>query len=128
MNKIKTITMLLALLLLMAVAGEVLLGVLFQGYAGKAHLAVPVFFLALYAIPVAVIAQPADAKQFIKQFMVFKTLKMVLSIGALLVMCFLFREQATVVLVTFLVYSFVMMVVENVYVFGLKKKITDNNR
>ncbi|MBR5477138.1 MAG: hypothetical protein IKV19_01685 [Bacteroidaceae bacterium] len=128
MNKIKTITMLLALLLLMAVAGEVLLGVLFQGYAGKAHLAVPVFFLALYAIPVAVIAQPADAKQFIKQFMVFKTLKMVLSIGALLAMCFLFREQATVLLVTFLVYSFVMMVVENVYVFGLKKKITDNNR
>lgn len=128
MNKIKTITMLLALLLLMAVAGEVLLGVLFQGYAGKAHLAVPVFFLALYAIPVAVIAQPADAKQFIKQFMVFKTLKMVLSIGTLLAMCFLFREQATVVLVTFLVYSFVMMVVENVYVFGLKKKITDNNR
>lgn len=128
MNKIKTITMLLALLLLMAVAGEVLLGVLFQGYAGKAHLAVPVFFLALYAIPVAVIAQPADAKQFIKQFMVFKTLKMVISIGALLAMCFLFREQATVVLVTFLVYSFVMMVVENVYVFGLKKKITDNNR
>ena len=128
MNKIKTITMLLALLLLMAVAGEVLLGVLFQGYAGKAHLAVPVFFLALYAIPVAVIAQPADAKQFIKQFMVFKTLKMVLSIGALLVMCFLFREQATVVLVTFLVYSFVMMVVENVYVFGMKKKIADNNR
>ena len=128
MNKIKTITMLLALLLLMAVAGEVLLGVLFQGYAGKAHLAVPVFFLALYAIPVAVIAQPADAKQFIKQFMVFKTLKMVISIGALLAMCFLFREQATVVLVTFLVYSFVMMVVENVYVFGLKKKIKDNNR
>ena len=128
MNKIKTITILVALLLLMAVAGEVLLGVLFQGYAGKAHLAVPVFFLALYAIPVAVIAQPADAKQFIKQFMVFKTLKMVISIGALLAMCFLFREQATVVLVTFLVYSFVMMVVENVYVFGLKKKITDNNR
>ena len=128
MNKIKMITMLLALLLLMAVAGEVLLGVLFQGYAGKAHLAVPVFFLALYAIPVAVIAQPADAKQFIKQFMVFKTLKMVISIGALLAMCFLFREQATVVLVTFLVYSFVMMVVENVYVFGLKKKIKDNNR
>lgn len=128
MNKIKTITILLALLLLMAVAGEVLLGVLFQGYAGKAHLAVPVFFLALYAIPVAVIAQPADAKQFIKQFMVFKTLKMVISIGALLAMCFLFREQATVVLVTFLVYSFVMMLVENVYVFGLKKKITDNNR
>ena len=127
MNKIKTITILVAMLLLMAVAGEVLLGVLFQEYAGKAHLAVPLFFMALYATPVAVIPQPVDAKQFIKQFMVFKTLKMVLSIGALLAMCFLFREQATVVLVNFLIYSFVMMVVENVYVFGLKKKIANNN-
>lgn len=126
MNKIKTITMLLALLLLMAVAGEVLLGVLFQGYAGKAHLAVPVFFLALYAIPVAVIAQPADAKQFIKQFMVFKSLKMVLSLGALLAMCYFFREQATGVLVNFLIYTFAMMVVENLYVFDLKKRMTKN--
>ena len=114
------------MLLLMTVAGEVLLGVLFPGYAGKAHLAVPVFYLLLYAVPVAVMAQPADAKRFIKQFMVFKSLKMVLSIGALLAMCFLFREQATVVLVIFLIYTFAMMVVENIYVFDLKKKITKN--
>ena len=118
--------MLVALLLLMTVAGEVLLGVLFPGYVGKAHLAVPLFFLLLYAVPVAVMAQPADAKLFIKQFMVFKTLKMILSLGALLAMCFLFREQATVVLVIFLIYTFAMMVVENIYVFDLKKKITKN--
>ena len=127
MNKIKTITILAAMLLLMTVAGEVLLGVLFPGYAGKAHLAVPVFYLLLYAVPVAVMAQPADAKRFIKQFMVFKSLKMVLSIGALLAMCFLFREQATVVLVIFLIYTFAMMVVENIYVFRLKKRVIKNN-
>ena len=120
--------MLLALLLLMAVAGEVLLGVLFQGYAGKAHLAVPLFFLALYAIPVAVISEPADAKQFIKQFMIFKSLKLLLSIAALFGLCFFYKEQTIVVLVTFIIYNFAMMVVENVYVFGLKKKITDTNR
>ena len=126
MKRIKTITILAALLLLMTVAGEVLLGVLFPGYVGRAHMAVPLFYLALYAVPVALMAQPGDAKQFIKQFMVFKTLKMVISIGALLAMCFLFREQATVVLVIFLVYSFVMMVVENLYVFDLKKRMTKN--
>ena len=58
--------MLVALLLLMAVAGEVLLGVLFPGYVGKAHLAVPLFFLALYAVPVIFMVQPMDAKRFIK--------------------------------------------------------------
>ena len=57
------------MLLLMTVAGEVLLGLLFPGYVGKAHLAVPLFYLALYAVPVALMAQPGDAKQFIKQFM-----------------------------------------------------------
>lgn len=126
MNKIKTITILAAMLLLMTVAGEVLLGVLFPGYVGKAHLAVPLFYLALYAVPVALMAQPGDAKQFIKQFMVFKSLKMVLSMGALLAMCYFFREQATVVLVSFLIYTFAMMVVENIYVFDLKKRMTKN--
>lgn len=126
MDKIKTITILAAMLLLMTVAAEVVLGVLFPGYAGKAHLAVPLFFLVLYAVPVAVMAQPTDAKLFIKQLMVFKSLKMVLSVGALLAMCFIFREQATVVLVNFLIYTLAMMVVENIYIFDLKKKITKN--
>ena len=126
MKRIKTITILAALLLLMTVAGEVLLGVLFPGYVGRAHMAVPLFYLALYAVPVALMAQPGDAKQFIKQFMVFKSLKMVLSMGALLAMCYFFREQATVVLVNFLIYTFAMMVVENIYVFDLKKRMTKN--
>ena len=127
MNKIKTITILAALLLLMTVAGEVLFGVLFPGYAGMAHLVVPVFFLALYAVPLAVMAQPADAKQFVRQFMVFKSLKLLLSLGALLAMCLIFREQATAVLVNFLVYTFLMLVVENVYMFNLKKRIAKND-
>lgn len=126
MDKIKTITILAAMLLLMTVAAEVVLGVLFPGYAGKAHLLLPLFFLVLYAVPVAVMAQPTDAKLFIKQLMVFKSLKMVLSVGALLAMCFIFREQATVVLVNFLIYTLAMMVVENIYIFDLKKKITKN--
>ena len=127
MNKIKTILILFAMLLLMTVAGEVVLGVLFPEYAGKAHLLVPLFFMALYAVPFAVMAQPADAKQFIRQFMVFKSMKLILSLAALLAMCLIFREQATGVLVTFLIYTFAMMVVENIYVFRLKKRVIKNN-
>jgi ABC-type Na+ efflux pump permease subunit len=127
MNKIKTILILFAMLLLMTVAGEVVLGVMFPEYAGKAHLLVPLFFLVLYAVPFAVMAQPADAKQFIRQFMVFKSMKLILSLAALLAMCFIFREQATGVLVTFLIYTFAMMVVENIYVFRLKKRVIKNN-
>ena len=122
MNKGKTILVLVVLLLLMTVAGELLLGVLFPGYVGKAHLVVPLLFLALYATPVAVMEQPADSKQFVKQFMVFKSLKLIVSLAALLVMCFVFKGQATGVLVNFLIYFFAMSVVESVYVLNLKKK------
>lgn len=116
--------MLVALLLLMTVAGEVLLGVLFSGYAGKAHLVVPAFFLVLYAVPVAVMTAPVNAKQFVKQLMIFKSLKMAISIGALLAMCFVFKGQVTGVLINFLIYCLVMLVIENVYVLNIKKKIT----
>ena len=126
MNKGKTILILIGLLLLMAAAGEMLLPVFFEGYTGKAHLAVPVFFFVLYATSVAVMDKPIDSKHFVKQFMIFKSLKLILSLGALLAMCLAFREQALGVLVNFLIYSFAMMIVENLYVFDLKKKIVKN--
>ena len=124
MNKGKTILILVALLLLMTAAGELLSWGVFAEYTGKAHLAVPLFFLLLYAVPVAVVAQPTDAKQFIQQLLIFKSVKMVVSIGALLGLCLLVKEQATAVLVSFLIYSLVMIVAENVYVFNIKKKIS----
>ena len=124
MDKRKTILILATMLQLMTVAGQVLLAMFSDGYAGKAHLLVPVFFLILYAVPVTLMPQPLDARQFFKRFMIFKSLKLALSIAALLAMCLVFREQATVVLVTFLIYSFAMMFVENIYVLKLKNKIS----
>ena len=58
--------------------------------------------------------------------MIFKSLKLVLSLGALLAMVFIFKQQAVGVLVNFLIYSFAMLVIENVYVLNLKKKIVKN--
>ena len=123
MNKGKTILVLVGLLLSMTGAGELLLGVLVPSYVGKAHLVVPVLFAVLYATPVAVMKQPTDSKLFVKQFMIFKSLKLVALLAALLVMCFVFKRQVMGVLVNFLIYFFAMLVVENVYVLDLKKKI-----
>lgn len=122
MDKRKVILALAALLLLISLAGELLTALFFEDYTGRAHLAVPVFFLALYAIPVAIMAQPKDAKQFIKQFMIFKSLKFVFSLCAMLAMCFIFKAQVVGVLSSFLIYSLVLIVVENLYVLKLKNK------
>lgn len=124
MDKRKTILAIVALLSLMTVAVEVLLAVLLKGYAGKAHLLVPAFFLALYVVPIAVMTPPVDAKQFFKQYFIFKSLKLVLSLGAMLALCFIFEGQATGVLINFLIYCLVMLVIENIYVLNLKNKIT----
>lgn len=123
MDKTKTISFLGALLLLMAVAGELLLGIIFPGYVGKAHLVVPPFFFVFYALAIVVAAKPVDAKQFVKQYMAFKTMKLMALLTAMLAFGFLFREQAKGVLVNFLIYSLVMIVVENMYVLYNKKRI-----
>lgn len=123
MNKRKTILVILGLMLMLTVAGELLLSILFDGYAGKAHLLVPVFFFALYALPVAITAQPVDSRHFLQQYMVFKGLKLFVSLGALVAFGFAFKEQVVGVFVNFLIYSLVMIVVENIYVLNLKKKI-----
>ena len=123
MDKRKTILILATMLQLMTVAGEVLLAVFSDGYAGRVHLLVPVFFFTLYAVPVAVIDLTVGSKHFVKQYMIFKSLKLVLSLCVLFAMCFIFKEQVTAVLVNFLIYYLVLLVVENWYVLKLKNKI-----
>ena len=123
MNKRKTILLLVALLFLLTVTGELLLAVVFEEYSGKAHLVVPLFFLALYAVPLGIATPSADSKHFIRQYLIFKTVKLLLSLGAIVVLGFGFKEQATGVLVNFLIYSLLMLVVENIYVLNLKNKL-----
>jgi hypothetical protein len=90
---------------------------------GKAHLVVPPFFFVLYAVALGVAVRPTDAKHFVKQYMTFKTVKLMTLLVAMLAFGFLFREQAKGVLVNFLIYSLVMIVVENMYVLYNKKRI-----
>lgn len=123
MNKTRIILYLGAMLLIMALVGELLLGVIFPAYVGKAHLVAPPFFFVLYAVAVAVAAQPTDARHFVKQYMAFKTTKLMTLLVAMLAFAFIFREQAKGVLVNFLIYSLVMIVVENVFVLYSKKRM-----
>ena len=123
MNKTKIILSLGAMLLLMTLAGELLLGAIFPGYVGRAHLVAPPFFFVFYALAIVVAAKPVDAKQFVKQYMAFKTVKLMSLLTAMLAFGFLFREQAKGVLVNFLIYSLVMLVAENAFVIYNKKRM-----
>lgn len=123
MNKTKIILCLGAMLLLMAIAGELLLRVILPDYVGKAHLVAPPFFFVFYALAIVVAAKPVDAKQFVKQYMAFKTVKLMSLLTAMLAFGFLFREQAKGVLVNFLIYSLVMLVAENAFVIYNKKRM-----
>ena len=123
MNKTKIILSLGAMLLLMTLAGESLLGAIFPGYVGKAHLVAPPFFFVFYALAIVFAAKPVDAKQFVKQYMAFKTVKLMSLLPAMLACGFLFREQAKGVLVNFLIYSLVMLVAENAFVIYNKKRM-----
>lgn len=123
MNKTKIILCLGAMLMLMAVAGELLLGAIFPGYVGKVHLVVPPFFFVLYTVSIAVAAKPTDAQHFLKQYMAFKTMKLMTLLTAMLAFGFLYRDQAKGVLVNFLIYSLVMIVAENAFVLYNKKRM-----
>ena len=123
MNRIKTITILAAVLLLLTVAGELLLGVIFPGYVAKGHLVVPLIFFAIYATAVATVNIAHDAKQFLRQYMVFKTVKLLASLAAMLVLAFVFREQVKGVLVSFLIYYLATMILENAFVLYTKKHL-----
>ena len=76
-----------------------------------------------YALAIVVAAKPVDAKQFVKQYMAFKTVKLMSLLTAMLAFGFLFREQAKGVLVNFLIYSLVMLVAENAFVIYNKKRM-----
>ena len=123
MNRTKVILILGAMLLLMALAGELLLGAMFPGYVGKAHMVVPLFFFVLYAVALGVAAKPTDSRHFVRQYMAFKTVKLMTLLTAMLIFGFTFREQAKGVLVNFLIYSLVMIVVENAFVLYNKKRM-----
>ena len=94
MNRIKLVSYVGILLVLFTISGELLLGMKFPDYKGRVHLFIPLFFFMLYVWAISFVDIKASVREFLKKYMFFKTVKMIVSLFVTLLLVFVFRNQA----------------------------------
>lgn len=121
----KTLTIYIAffaLLLLFAVAGKILLMYLFPLHDCSAYWYIPSFFVGFYAVTFAVVlGSKSGLRKFAGKYLAFKAVKLLVTLVFMLLMIFLFREDAKVVLLSFLAFYLLMMIPETLVVLYIKK-------
>jgi hypothetical protein len=122
-NKKKTILLFTLLMILLATAGEVMIAYLFPAYTSRTHLVVPLYFWVFYTVSVYALPERLDSGLLAKNLVWLKSLKMVVSLFALLVMALLFRDNAKGVIVDFLVFYLLLIVPESAYIMYIRKNI-----
>jgi hypothetical protein len=122
-NKKKTILLFTLLMILLAAAGEVMIAYLFPAYTSRMHLVVPLYFWVFYTVSVYALPERLDSGLLAKNLVWLKSLKMVVSLFALLVMALLFRDNAKGVIVDFLVFYLLLIVPESAYIMYIRKNI-----
>ncbi len=111
-------------LLLLAMGGKAILHAMLPQYDYPLYWAVAALFFVLYGVAYIVLSpQAVTTKKFYERFLVFKTLKLIMSLAAMLILVFIFREQAHNLLITFLIYYLVMMIPETLYSVYVKKHV-----
>lgn len=122
-NKKKTILLFALLMILLAAAGEVMIAYLFPAYTSRTHLVVPLYFWVFYTVSVYALPERLDSGLLAKNLVWLKSLKMVVSLFALLVMALLFRDNAKGVIVDFLVFYLLLIVPESAYIMYIRKNV-----
>lgn len=122
-NKKKTILLFTLLMILLATAGEVMIAYLFPAYTSRTHLVVPLYFWVFYTVSIYALPERLDSGLLAKNLVWLKSLKMVVSLFALLVMALLFRDNAKGVIVDFLVFYLLLIVPESAYIMYIRKNI-----
>lgn len=122
-NKKKTILLFTLLMILLAAAGEVMIAYLFPAYTSRTHLVVPLYFWVFYTVSVYALPERLDSGLLAKNLVWLKSLKMVVSLFALLVMALVFRDNAKGVIVDFLVFYLLLIVPESAYIMYIRKNI-----
>lgn len=122
-NKKKTILLFTLLMILLATAGEVMIAYLFPAYTSRTHLVVPLYFWVFYTVSVYALPERLDSGLLAKNLVWLKSLKMVVSLFALLVMALVFRDNAKGVIVDFLVFYLLLIVPESAYIMYIRKNI-----
>ena len=122
-NKKKTILLFTLLMILLATAGEVMIAYLFPAYTSRTHLVVPLYFWVFYTVSIYALPERLDSGLLAKNLVWLKSLKMVVSLFALLVMALVFRDNAKGVIVDFIVFYLLLMVPESAYIMYIRKNI-----
>lgn len=122
-NKKKTILLFTLLMILLATAGEVMIAYLFPAYTSRTHLVVPLYFWVFYTVSIYALPDRLDSGLLAKNLVWLKSLKMVVSLFALLVMALVFRGNAKGVIVDFLVFYLLLIVPESTYIMYIRKNI-----
>ena len=122
-NKKKTILLFTLLMILLATAGEVMIAYLFPAYTSRTHLVVPLYFWVFYTVSIYALPERLDSGLLAKNLVWLKSLKMVVSLFALLVMALVFRDNAKGVIVDFLVFYLLLIVSESAYIMYIRKNI-----
>lgn len=122
-DKRKTILWFTAMMIVLAFASDLLIKQIFPTYIAEVHWSVPLYFWLIYVVMIFVVPKRLDSTLLVKNLAKFKGIKMVVSLFAMLVIGFLFRKHAVVVLMDFLAFSLLLLAVESIYIISLKKNM-----
>lgn len=110
------------LLLILAAVGKMVLMGLFPLYDCSAYWFVPSFFVGFYTVTFAVLlGSSVKRRKFAEKYLAFKAVKLLITLAFMLVMLFVFRENAKVILLMFLAFYLLMMIPETLLVLYIKK-------
>lgn len=126
MGKIKNISQKLFLLVLIVAGALVLVHYLvFPQYITPAMWIVPAYYVLLYFVAFTfVLVSDLSMRLLLQRLMVFKTVKLLVTMAAMLLSVYIFSDEAKSLLIAFLVYYLLMMIPETLYTIYMKK---DNN-
>ena len=94
----------------------------FPQYCTASMCIIPLFFLVVYSVAFTLVLVPGiPMKAFLSRFSAYKTAKLLLSMAAMLLSAFVFRDDAKQLLIAFLVYYLLMMLPETLYAMYMRK-------
>lgn len=119
--------LLVALVVVLSV-GYLLYAIVFPQYVCDEVWVVSSLYLIIYYALFAFMLTPRlNEKLFFKRFMLFRVLKILLLIAAMIVVVMVFKHRAKELLIAFLLFYMTMLVPETIYTIYLKKRVNKAN-
>ena len=94
----------------------------FPQYSTMSMWIIPAFFLVLYSVAFTCVLVPQlSMKAFLSRFSIYKTVKLLLTMAAMLSSAFIFKNDTKQLLIAFLLYYLLLMFPETLYAMYMRK-------